>query len=90
MSIDLKFVELTADVLEIFFKKIQKKINVTLWWAKQHRSSTHISSIHPLMITRRAIARTCKVFRFARKLNTAPCRPRSRADLDPLKGLGLG
>ena len=39
---------------------------------------------------RRLIARTCKVFRFARKLNTAPADLESRLRAPQRGGLGLG
>ena len=40
--------------------------------------------------TRRLIARTCKVFRFARKLSTAPADLESRPQAPQKVGLGLG
>ena len=42
------------------------------------------------LCTRRLIARTCKVFRFARKLSTAPADLESTPRVPQRVGLGLG
>ena len=39
--------------------------------------------------TRRLIARTCKVFRFARKLSSAPARPRKQTESPPKGWVGV-